>query len=118
VRQSALMVAVAVGIGVGAVVLAGFRLNDAEIVTPLPDPAVGPPALDHTTVEQELFRTYQPLPGFGGDLRELGCPGPLAAVVGTTMTCTGRTFDDLEVDIVTRVVRVEQGELVWRYEVH
>lgn len=120
-RQSAIMVAGAIGIGVGAVVLAGVRLNDAEVVTVLSeaDAASGdhPPELHGQTVEVELFRAYQPLLGFEAPLFEIDCPGPLKAVTGATLTCSGRTEDDRTVSISIRVVRVDEEALVWRYEI-
>lgn len=58
---------------------------------------------------------YHPLPWVGVRVH-VSCPGPLKAVRGVVLRCSGRKGDGTVVEIPVTVVRATSTHVTWRFE--
>lgn len=74
----------------------------------------GRKALKPTIVAGRIEGLYHPLPWVGQEVR-VTCPTALKAVVGTTITCTGRRNDGTTVRIPVTVIKATESSLTWKF---
>ncbi|MET8977168.1 DUF4333 domain-containing protein [Streptomyces sp. NPDC004539] len=75
----------------------------------------GRKALAPNIVAGRTQSLYHPLPWVGLRVHDVRCPGPLLAVAGTRMTCTGRRGDGTVVDIPVTVVNATDSHITWKF---
>ncbi|WP_416975845.1 DUF4333 domain-containing protein [Streptomyces sp. 4F14] len=73
-------------------------------------------ALSANIVAGRTQSLYHPLPWVGIRVHDVSCPGPLLAVAGTRMTCTGRRGDGTAVRIPVTVVNVTPTHITWKFD--
>lgn len=116
----------AVGVAAGATValLAGVlgtrALSTTESTTSLDEYDTvmvdGRKALAASIVAGRTQSLYHPLPWVGARLHDVTCPGPLLAVAGTRMTCTGRRSNGTAVRIPVTVVDATPTHITWKFD--
>ncbi|MGJ5893100.1 hypothetical protein DF268_04295 [Streptomyces sp. V2] len=116
----------AVGVAAGATValLAGVlgtrALSTTESTTSLDEYDTvmvdGRKALAANIVAGRTQSLYHPLPWVGTRLHDVTCPGPLLAVAGTRMTCTGRRTNGTAVRIPVTVVDATPTHITWKFD--
>ncbi|GAQ52448.1 DUF4333 domain-containing protein [Streptomyces acidiscabies] len=76
----------------------------------------GRKALAANIVAGRTQSRYHPLPWVGIRVHDVTCPGPLLAVAGTRMTCTGRRGDGTAVRIPVTVVNTAPAHITWKFD--
>ncbi|MFD3496896.1 DUF4333 domain-containing protein [Streptomyces sp. NPDC058678] len=107
--------AVAALFGVGTHLLSGTK-STTGLDGQSTESVGGHRALAANVVAGRTESKYHPLPWVGAKVSGVTCPTGLKAVVGASVTCTGKKSDGKPVDIPVTVVKATADSVTWKFE--